>query len=858
MTMLDIAPTVNRREGLERFGRLLREAQKRKERKRQAGVGGLLNFVRHFWDVLEPQTELVEGWALEAICKHLEAVSFGQITRLLINVPPGFMKSLLTDVFWPAWEWGALGKPHLRYVAFSYSSGLTERDNGKFRDLLLSAKFQALWGHRFKLRKIGEVKVTNDKTGSKLATSVGGIGTGERGDRVIVDDPHNIKDGESEVIRTETVRWFRESLSNRLNDMEKSAIVVIMQRVHEADVSGTIISEDLGYVHLMIPMEFDSGRQCDTGIWVDPREHEGDLAWPERFSPDAVASLNHELGPYAFAAQYQQAPTPRGGGIFKREWWQLWEGEGGKFPPFDYIVASLDAAFTEKEENDPSGFTVWGVWTDPESELEWNERSGQFWKRGARGLNKVMLVHAWRKHLQMHGSVPPKEQDETDAAYIRRTQPTWGLVQWVAHTCRRFKVDRLLIEAKASGITAAQEMQRLYGTEQWQTQLEQVTGDKVARAHAVVPAWSQRLVWAPDREWADLVIDEMETFPKGKHDDLCLAAGTLIATKRGSIPIQDVCEGDMVVTPMGWKLVTAAGQTGWSQTISRKGLRGTISHPVFTFDQGYVSLDSITQVSDICELSLCGLTRVIHQNRLSSMASPSGAWAGSENTIYRHPTPIAVEGERRGSTSRFGNTISGVLSRRVLKFITKTTIPLIAALTIWSAYRAVCIGQCLKRTALSARSEFLMRFGHWLRRGIHPPLAASGIGSMSLKASTSLGTNLTPTQLLGSSLAFGVGGTSCHGLPAGSSAAQNAKAKNPDFGEENTSSSTHIIPVFNLTVADANCYFANGILVHNCDSTTQAFKHLRALGLIQQAHERQHEETERMRYRKPQAPLYPV
>lgn len=491
--------------------RLSREREKRKQRKVQARRGGLIEFVRWFWGVLEPNTPLVEGWPLEAICLHLEAVTFGDIQLLLMNVPPGFMKSLLTDVFWPAWEAGPMNLPHLRYVAFAYAAGLTERDNGKFRDLLMSPEYLEMWGQCFTLRKIGETKVTNDHTGSKLATSVGGIGTGERGDRVIVDDPHNVKEGESELIRNETVRWFRESLSNRLNDMEKSAIVVIMQRVHEADVSGTILNGEMGYDHLMIPMEYEEGRHCSTSIgWEDPRTEDGELAWPARFPAHVVASLKNQLGPYAYAAQYQQAPAPRGGGIFKQEWWQLWDPPDGKWPRFEYLVASLDSAFTTKEENDPSGFTVWGLFHDET------------------GQPRVMLVKAWRKHLEMHGETVERGQNETTAAYLKRARPLWGLVEWVAESCR-FRsgngeiigtVDRLLIEAKASGITAAQEMQRLYGNDGWVTQLEPVKGDKVARAHAVVPSFSQGLVFAPDREWADLVIDEMKMFPKGRYKDL--------------------------------------------------------------------------------------------------------------------------------------------------------------------------------------------------------------------------------------------------------------------------------------------------------------------------------------------------
>ena len=490
----------------ERRARLIalhRELNLRMLRKEQAREGGLINFVRYFWDVLEPQTEFVEGEALDAICQHLEAVTFGDINRLLINVPPGFMKSLLTDVFWPAWEWGPMEMPHLRYVAFSYAAGLTERDNGKFRDLITSQKYQELWGDKFKTRKIGEVKITNDKTGSKLATSVGGIGTGERGDRIILDDPHNVKEGESEAVRGETVRWFRESLSNRLNSMEQSAIVVIMQRVHEADVSGTIIENGFAdYVHLMIPMEYDAGRHCTTPIWTDWREEDGELAWPERFPTKVVDDLKASLGPYAYAGQYQQAPAPRGGGIFKRDWWQLWESPDDSFPPMEFVLVSADTAYTEKEANDPTGCTVWGLWRD---------------KTGA---PRIMLMHAWRKHLEMHGKYEPRLTNETNAEFARRTQGQWGLVEWLAHTCQRYKADRLIIEGKASGLTAAQEIRRLHGTEGWGVQIVQPHGDKVSRAHAVQPVFSQLLVYAPDKEWAETVMSEMESFPKGRYKDL--------------------------------------------------------------------------------------------------------------------------------------------------------------------------------------------------------------------------------------------------------------------------------------------------------------------------------------------------
>jgi hypothetical protein len=135
------------------------------------------------------------------------------------------MKSLLVNVFWPAWEWGPCNMPYLRYVAFSYSDTLTTRDNNKMVRLIQSPGYQQLWGDRFKMVKTGERRIENDQTGYKIATSVGGVSTGERGDRILLDDPHNVIKAESDLEREKTVRFVRESMSNRLND-EQSAIVV--------------------------------------------------------------------------------------------------------------------------------------------------------------------------------------------------------------------------------------------------------------------------------------------------------------------------------------------------------------------------------------------------------------------------------------------------------------------------------------------------------------------------------------------------------------------------------------------------------------------------------------------------------
>ncbi|KEA06287.1 terminase [Rhizobium rhizogenes] len=278
----------------------------------------LAGFVREAWHVVEPSVDYVHGWHIDAICRHLEAVTSGEITRLLINVPPGTMKSLLCGVFWPAWEWGPRNRPELRYLGSSYSERYAKRDNRRMRDLVASEWYQTLWGDRVKLTRSGEMAFANTRTGFRQGVPFSRL-TGGRGDRVIIDDPHSVDGAESEAERLSTVRTFRESVPTRLNDPQRSAIVVVMQRLHEADVSGTILALGLGYEHLMLPMEFEPERFCRTSIgFTDPRTEEGELLFPERFPRAVVERDKVPLGSYAVAGQFQQRPSPRSGGLFQR------------------------------------------------------------------------------------------------------------------------------------------------------------------------------------------------------------------------------------------------------------------------------------------------------------------------------------------------------------------------------------------------------------------------------------------------------------------------------------------------------------------------------------------------------------
>lgn len=472
------------------------------KREEFASPGGLYKFVKHFWPIIEPDTPMQEGWAMEAVCLHLEACADGRIRRLLVNISPGTSKSTLCSVMYPIWLWGPKNRPGERILSMSYSSNLPERDNRKKLLILKSREFKRLYGNRFHLTKEGEQLIQNSRTGYCMALGINSSVTGNRGGTCIMDDPNNIAE-DSDLIRENTAMTFREAASNRLNDMDTSCLIVIQQRSHMGDVSGVILDEELDYEHLCIPAEFD-GRKCRTSIgWEDPRTEIGESFWPERFPPRVLQSLRKELGENAWAGQYLQTPMPRGGGILKAEYWQDWEDD--IFPKWDYVLASVDTAFTDKQENDPSGFTIWGCFQHEDT--------------GNRG---VVLLNAWRKHLQLCGPYDPKWAGETIYDYRARTEHQWGLIEWLDYECKRFKANKLLVEAKASGHSVVQAMGRLMSRANYKLELvDPGRLDKVARMHRVEPEFIGGYVWAPLRKkYAQMVVDECAVAPKGRTDDL--------------------------------------------------------------------------------------------------------------------------------------------------------------------------------------------------------------------------------------------------------------------------------------------------------------------------------------------------
>lgn len=281
----------------------------------------LAGFVKEAWHVLEPTNPLKWSWHLDAMCEHLQAISEGRLEpRLIINVPPGSSKSMIVSVLWQAWEWGPLGRPSMRYLTSSFEEGNVTRDTRKTRDLIRSEWFRALWPN-VTLVRAGETSFANEDTGTREGVAFASI-TGKRGDRFVIDDPHSLDGAESETERAKATRRFLEGGLNRVNDQTASAIVVVMQRLHEADLSGVLLSRQLGFTHLLIPMEFEPARRCITPIgWKDPRTYDGELMDPVRMPREAVDRLK-SVSDYSWAGQYQQRPVPREGGLFKRHWFE--------------------------------------------------------------------------------------------------------------------------------------------------------------------------------------------------------------------------------------------------------------------------------------------------------------------------------------------------------------------------------------------------------------------------------------------------------------------------------------------------------------------------------------------------------
>jgi predicted phage terminase large subunit-like protein len=463
--------------------------------------GSLRDFIRQAWKLIEPGRRLVWNWHIDCVADHLEAVSKGQLRKLIINIPRRHLKSQSVSVFWPAWEWTR--NPEARWLFGSHSLNLCVRDSRHCRQIVESNWYKSLWGNKFTLTSDQNQKTyfENDKKGFRLCRSVGASAIGQGGDFVVADDPHDPMEVQSDIQRQAVLDWWDGVMSASVVDPEKSAHVLIMQRVHHQDLTGHLIEQG-GYEVLSLPTEFIPERKCSTSIgFSDPRTERSELLFPKRFKQEYIDSQKISLGSYKFAGQHQQNPSPQEGGLAKRHWWRFWYYPGNPLPPpppfqladgtfvtshcsplptqgengsskphFDSLIQSWDMAF----KDDPSGSFV----------------VGQVW--GSKGADRFLM-----------------DQDRRQIDFSATLEAVRNLTKRWPDALQK------LVEDKANGPAVISALRHeIGGIVEVEPQ-----GGKEARAQAVLPAIESGNVYLPHPAIAPWVNDYIEEWAAAPHGD---------------------------------------------------------------------------------------------------------------------------------------------------------------------------------------------------------------------------------------------------------------------------------------------------------------------------------------------------
>lgn len=426
------------------------------------------SFVREAWVIVEPEVPLKWNWHHDVLCKELEAFERGDEghAEVIFNVPPGTSKSLFVSVLFPAWVWTR--DPSKKFLCASYGSDLSTRDTMRMRDIIRSDWYKQRFGIALRGDQEAKTWFANTDGGWRIATSVGGRGTGEHPDYVLIDDPHSAEQAKSEIERQTAKDWIDQTISTRgITKTVRKA--VIMQRLHMEDMTGHLLSKG-GWRHVMIPMEYEVRPDA---YYKDPRKTPGELLWPEVVTPEKLAKLKIALGDYGVAGQLQQRPAPQGGSVFKREWFKF-----------------VDAV--------PKGLGIRRVraWDTAATE------GGGDWTVGGLIAHNDVEGTTYIEHI-IRGQWGPSKVDQT----VRSTAVADGPFIRIKEQQEPGSSGKAVCVARASNLQG------------FDYKFQTVTGDKVERARplrAQAEAGNVYLVRGP---WNAAFLDEIENFPNGSHDD---------------------------------------------------------------------------------------------------------------------------------------------------------------------------------------------------------------------------------------------------------------------------------------------------------------------------------------------------
>ena len=427
-------------------------------------------FVEKAFATLAPGQAFVPGWHMRAIGWQLERVRRGEIRRLIVNLPPRSLKSIMASVAFPAFLLGH--DPTQRIICVSYSGDLARKHANDFRALMEASWYRDLFPGARIGRKDSETEIELTTRGFRLATSVGGTLTGRGAQLLVIDDPLKPEDALSEAKRSAANEWFRTTLMSRLDDKRTGAIVIVMQRVHMDDLSGFVLSLSDDWTVLNLPAIAEVDEDIRLSATQVRHRRAGDVLSPEREPLWVLEALRQQLGSDAFSAQYQQAPAPPGGAMIKRAWIRRY----AELPPQvdQYLtLQSWDTASKGGPDNDWSVCTTWTVTKD----------------------KRWFLVDVWRKRVDY-----PALKASANAL-----AKTWG-------------ARRVLVEDAGSGTSLVQELRAeisgVIGVKP--------IGDKVSRMAVASAKFEAGQVLLPERAaWLAELEAELFAFPGARHDDQC-------------------------------------------------------------------------------------------------------------------------------------------------------------------------------------------------------------------------------------------------------------------------------------------------------------------------------------------------
>src|ERR1700726_2626687 len=462
-----------------------REARAELTRDRVVLSNSLRLYIREAWHVVEPSTVYLENWHIALIAEYLEAVTAGEIKRLLINMPPRYAKSTCVSIMWPTWVWTRepfLGKPHnpvlegpgTKWVFASYADELRTKHSLATRKMLQSQWYRSRWPKPAELTSDQNVKTlfTNSSGGQMFATTMTGAGTGLGGNYIVIDDPHKTKEESTSADVKAQVAVYGDTFSTRHDDKKQGVTVIVMQRINDNDLSSHVLATaEEEYVHLKIEAEA-TGRQ----VFSFPRSDRvftrepGDLLWELREGPFEIRRQKAVMGRWKYAAQYQQDPIPEGGSIFQREWFshRFHRDKDTGIPlgaKLRMVIQSCDTAAKKKESNDYWACTTWGRVVGEDSRIRMLDRT----------MDRMEYVE---------GRTKVKDQ----------------YAKWPMTTA-------VLVEDSSSGQAILSELRT---TRIPLLPISPAGSNKEANARAVSPMFEAGMILLPnDAEWADDYIESM-------------------------------------------------------------------------------------------------------------------------------------------------------------------------------------------------------------------------------------------------------------------------------------------------------------------------------------------------------------